>query len=163
MRLGLSFTVTELMDSTESGLVYFARTNGTYLPGFNENTTLPFVPGRTYRLRIINMSSLSMFNIWIEGHEMSIIEADGVYTEPYPVDVVTLSAAQRYSILVTALNTTANNYIFHATQNPDMCARFFRLIAYASAKSACRYDMIPDELILSVFVLAVLFALAHRT
>lgn len=46
--------------------------------GFNENATLPFVPGRTYRLRIINMAAFASFYFWIDGHEMSIIEADGV-------------------------------------------------------------------------------------
>jgi iron transport multicopper oxidase len=75
----------------ESGLMYFVH-NATYLPpvpgtspsgatsavGFNENATLPFVPGRTYRLRIINTSALAAFFFWIDGHEMRIIEADGV-------------------------------------------------------------------------------------
>lgn len=48
---------------TESPQVYFAHTSNassvaSYLPGFNENATLPFVPGKTYRLRLINMSAL---------------------------------------------------------------------------------------------------------
>lgn len=46
--------------------------------GFNENATLPFVPGKTYRLRIVNMSAFAAFAFWIDGHDMSIIEADGV-------------------------------------------------------------------------------------
>jgi iron transport multicopper oxidase len=71
--------------------MYFVH-NSTYLPpiagsnpsrvtsavGFNENATLPFVPGRTYRLRIINTSALAAFFFWIDGHDMQIIEADGV-------------------------------------------------------------------------------------
>jgi iron transport multicopper oxidase len=85
----------------ESGLIYFADRNGNYLPGFNENATLPFVPGRTYRLRIINMSALAMFNVrqrtlvpgvlahassqvYIDGHQMRIIEADGVSSPNLP-------------------------------------------------------------------------------
>jgi len=32
--------------------------NSAYLPGYSENATLPFQPGKTYRLRIINMSGL---------------------------------------------------------------------------------------------------------
>lgn len=75
----------------DSGLIYFAQ-NGSYLGpitgtspaavtsavGFNENATLPFVPGKTYRLRIINMSALSAFFFWIDGHSMRLIEVDGV-------------------------------------------------------------------------------------
>ena len=34
--------------------MYFAH-GTTWLPGFNENATLPFTPGKTYRLRIINV------------------------------------------------------------------------------------------------------------
>lgn len=75
----------------DSGLIYFAQ-NQSYLGpisgkspapvtsavGFNENATLPFVPGKTYRLRIINMSALSAFYFWIDGHDMRLIEVDGV-------------------------------------------------------------------------------------
>jgi iron transport multicopper oxidase len=77
--------------SVDSGLIYFAK-YGAYLPpkrgtnptgptsavGFNDNATLPFVPGKTYRLRILNTSAFSSFYFWIEGHDMSIIEVDGV-------------------------------------------------------------------------------------
>ena len=72
-------------------MIYFAQ-NASYLPpipgttpegvtsavGFNENATLPFVPGKTYRLRVINTSAFSAFYFWIDGHQMMIIEADGV-------------------------------------------------------------------------------------
>ena len=76
---------------TDSALIYFAQ-NATYLGpiagthpspvtaavGFNENATLPFQPGKTYRLRILNTSAFAMFYVWIDGHDMQIIEVDGV-------------------------------------------------------------------------------------
>lgn len=76
---------------TGSALVYFAQ-NASYLPpisgtspslvtsavGFNENATLPFVPGKTYRVRIVNTSAFAAFYFWIDGHDMRIIEVDGV-------------------------------------------------------------------------------------
>jgi iron transport multicopper oxidase len=121
--------------------MYFAQ-GGQYLPGYNENATLPFVPGRTYRLRVINMSALAMFHFYIDGHDMRIIEADGVCcfpsflrqiiptaffscclktdTQEYPVDYLTLSVAQRYSVLVTARNDTSSNFLIHANQDPVM-------------------------------------------
>jgi iron transport multicopper oxidase len=46
--------------------------------GFNENATLPFEPGKNYRLRIVNTSAFAAFFFWIDGHELRIIEADGV-------------------------------------------------------------------------------------
>jgi iron transport multicopper oxidase len=80
--------------NTDSGLIYFAQ-NGTYLEpkqgsspsgstsavGFNENATLPFEPGKTYRLRNINTSAFAAFFFWIDGHNMTIIEVDGVSTK----------------------------------------------------------------------------------
>jgi len=75
---------------SEAAVVYFSQ-NGTYLGpkagttsfpgsnvGFNENATLPFEPGKTYRLRLINTSALAAFFFWIDGHEMRVIEVDGV-------------------------------------------------------------------------------------
>ncbi|KAG6332533.1 hypothetical protein ID866_6557 [Astraeus odoratus] len=117
----------------DSALIYFAQ-NATYLPpisgsspsgatsavGFNENSTLPFVPGRTYRLRVINTSALSTFFFWIDGHSMRIIEADGTDVEEYPVDFLGLAVAQRYSVLVTARNDTSSNWMIHANMDPAM-------------------------------------------
>jgi iron transport multicopper oxidase len=58
--------------------MYFAQ-GSQYLQGYNENATITFVPGKTYRLRVINMSALAMFHFYIDGHDIRIIEADGVY------------------------------------------------------------------------------------
>lgn len=116
----------------DSSLLYIAHTpaNGTasYLSGYNEDAKLPFEVGKTYRLRIVNMAALSMFYFWIEGHDMRIIEADGVDMEQFPVDHLSLSVAQRYSVLVTARNDTNNNWLIHSNMNPDM------------------FDQVPDSL-----------------
>lgn len=61
-----------------------------------------------------------MFSFWIDGHDMRIIEVDGVDTEEFPADYVPISVAQRYSVLVTARNDTTQNWNIHANLNPDM-------------------------------------------
>lgn len=61
----------------EAAIMYFSQ-NGQYLQGFNDNAALPFEPGKTYRLRVINMSALAMFWFWIDGHDLQVIEVDGV-------------------------------------------------------------------------------------
>ena len=63
----------------EAPLIYFAQ-NGSYLDGFNENASITFEAGKTYRLRIVNTAAFAMFFFWIEGHQMRIIEVDGVRT-----------------------------------------------------------------------------------
>ncbi|KAI0765253.1 Fet3 protein [Fomes fomentarius] len=117
----------------DSALVYFAQ-NGTYLGpiagtnpdpvtakvGFNENATLPFQPGKTYRLRIVNTSAFAAFFFWIDGHEMRIIEVDGTDVEESPIDLISVTVAQRYSVLVTARNDTNANWAIHANMDTDM-------------------------------------------
>ena len=44
----------------------------------NVNSSLTFQPGKTYRLRLINMSGFSMFYFSIDGHMLDVIEMDGV-------------------------------------------------------------------------------------
>ncbi|KAJ3386914.1 ferroxidase fet3 [Lobulomyces angularis] len=79
-----------------------------------------FVPGKTYRLRIINMSAFAMFAFSIDGHDLEVIEVEGVDTNKLTVQTLELSAAQRYSVLVKAKNTTDTNYLLHADLLPDM-------------------------------------------
>lgn len=45
----------------------------------------------------------------IDGHSLTVIEADGVETEPVVVDELNIFAGQRYSVIVEA-NQTAGNY-----------------------------------------------------
>lgn len=88
--------------------------------GFNENATLPFQPGKTYRLRIVNTSAFAMFFFWIDGHDMRIIEVDGTDVAESPTDLITVTVAQRYSVLVTARNDTSANWAIHANMDTDM-------------------------------------------
>jgi len=61
-----------------------------------------------------------VFYIAIDQHDIYIIETDGIEIEPYKLDVVTISVAQRYSILVTAKNESSVNYAMSIMQAEDM-------------------------------------------
>ena len=43
---------------------------------------------------------------------MSIVEVDGIYTEPTDADLIYITVAQRYSVLVKTKTDTATNYAF---------------------------------------------------
>ncbi|KAI9256618.1 Cupredoxin [Phascolomyces articulosus] len=77
-----------------------------------------FEPGKTYRLRIINVSEFITYYFSIDGHEFDVIEVDGAYTEPYRTKNFYVTIAQRMSILVKARNTTDLNYLIHADMDP---------------------------------------------
>lgn len=122
----------------ESALIYVAK-DGKYIGNVatgestNDNAKIHFEAGKKYRLRIINQSALAMFHIAIEDHDIYVIETDGVEVEPYKLDMLTISVAQRYSLLVEAKPAAqANrNYAMMFLQSEDM------------------YDAVPEELILN--------------
>ncbi|WYZ37375.1 hypothetical protein EsH8_II_000881 [Colletotrichum jinshuiense] len=75
-----------------------------------QNLTVSVQPGKTYLFRMVNMAAFAGQYVWIEGHNISIIEVDGIYTEPAEASMIYISAAQRYSFLVKTRNDTSSNF-----------------------------------------------------
>ncbi|KAJ7478293.1 laccase [Mycena latifolia] len=67
--------------------------------------------GKRYRMRLISMACDPNFIFTIDGHTMTIIEADSVNTEPLTVDAIQIYAGQRYSFVLTADQTVDNYWI----------------------------------------------------
>ncbi|KAJ7914985.1 Cupredoxin [Mycena leptocephala] len=57
--------------------------------------------GTTTRLRFIHAGTFAPLRVSVDGHALTLIEADGTPLEPRRVREVVLQAAQRYSVLVT--------------------------------------------------------------
>ncbi|KAI0013177.1 Cupredoxin [Xylariaceae sp. FL0662B] len=85
-----------------------------------QNLTVAVQPGRTYLFRVINMAAFAGQYIWFEGHNMTIVELDGVYHQPATAEMIYLSAAQRCSFLLTTKNETTNNYAFVASMDTTL-------------------------------------------
>ncbi len=62
---------------------------------------LPFRAGERVRLRIINGSAMTFFNIRIPGCEMVVVQADGQDVAPVPVDEFQIGVAETYDVIVT--------------------------------------------------------------
>ena len=88
----------------------------------NDNATTSFTitPGKTYMVRIINVSNFAAFLVKFDQHQMTIIEVDGVYTVAQKTDLVYLSDGQRMSILITAKPNDNKNYAFVGAMDPSM-------------------------------------------
>jgi iron transport multicopper oxidase len=83
-------------------------------------------PGKTYMFRVVNMAAFAAQYLWIEDHTMQVVEVDGVYTEPMEAEMLYLTAAQRYSFLVTAKNeSNANFAIVGSMDQVTRCRRCF--------------------------------------
>lgn len=74
--------------------------------------TLNFEPGKTYKIRVINMAALASAMLQFDSHTMKIIEIDGVYTSLHDAQQIRVSPAQRYTFLLTAEPTQTRNYAF---------------------------------------------------
>jgi len=92
------------------------------------NFTVGVEAGKTYLFRLANVGAFAGQYFWIEGHELKVVEVDGVFTEGIATDLIYLSAAQRYSFLVTAKNGSETNFPMMASMDTDL------------------FDSIPDDL-----------------
>ena len=75
-----------------------------------QNLSIRVEPGKTYLFRMINMAAFAAMHVWFEGHDMRIVEVDGIYTEPADAKMLYMTAAQRYSVLIMAKNDSAANF-----------------------------------------------------
>lgn len=79
---------------------------------------LNFDPNAKQRIRVVNSGFLGTFTFSVDGHKLSIIEADGTNTEPVEEDSVDISVAQRYSFFLERENNNSSNFWVHARFNP---------------------------------------------
>ncbi len=86
---------TDLADVT--GATYTYLVNG---HGPDENWTGLFRPGERIRLRFINASSMSLFNVRIPGLPMTVVQADGLNVQPVETDEFQIGTAETFDVIV---------------------------------------------------------------
>ena len=65
------------------------------------NWTALFKPGERVRLRFINGSAMSIFDVRVEGLPMTVVQADGNDVSPVAVDEFRIGVAETYDVIVT--------------------------------------------------------------
>ena len=95
MWAGMRMMPTDIADVTGSTYTYLM--NG-HAP--EDSLEYLFSPGERVRLRIINGSAMSFFNIRIPGVRMSVVQADGKNVRPIEVDEFQIGTAETYDIVV---------------------------------------------------------------
>lgn len=86
---------TDISDVT--GATYTYLMNGLHPAG---NWTGLFKPGERVRLRFINGSAMSYFNVRIPGLPMTVIAADGQNIQPVETDEFQFGVAETYDVIV---------------------------------------------------------------
>lgn len=83
-----------------------------------QNLKIGVQPGKTYLVRVINMGAFMGQYFWMEGHNMTIVELDGVYTKPTVAGTIYLATGQRCSFLLKTKDDRAANYPIVASLDP---------------------------------------------
>lgn len=86
---------TDLSDVTGSTYSFLVNGHGTA-----ENWTGLFQPGERVRLRIINASAMTNFNVRLPGLPMTVVQCDGQNVQPVETDEFQIAIAETYDVIV---------------------------------------------------------------
>ena len=86
---------TDLSDVSSATYTYLMNGNAP-----NANWTGLFNPGERVRLRFINGSSMTFFDLRVPGLKMTVVQADGNDVEPVIVDELRIGVAEVYDVIV---------------------------------------------------------------
>ena len=85
----------DIADVTGSTYTYLVNGHGP-----EDNWTALFTPGERVRLRFINASAMTTFNVRIPGLRMRIVAADGLNVQPVEIDEFQFGPAETYDAIV---------------------------------------------------------------
>ena len=91
----MKMSPTDLADV--SGYTYTYLMNGQAPDG---NWTGIFKPGEKIRLRFINASAMTYFDVRIPGLKMTVVAADGLHVKPVSVDEFRIAVAETYDVII---------------------------------------------------------------
>lgn len=106
---------TDIMDIGAPTYTFLANGRG---PG--EGMEFLFNPGERVRLRIINGSAQSFFNLRIPGLPMTVVAADGQNVQPVEVDEFQIGTAETYDVIVQPGNAQAYAIVAEAMDRSGM-------------------------------------------
>lgn len=92
---GMRMSPADISDVTGSTYTYLINGHGP-----QDNWTGLFEPGERIRLRFINASAMSIFNVRIPGLPMTVVQADGLNVQPVETDEFQVGTAETYDVIV---------------------------------------------------------------
>jgi L-ascorbate oxidase len=73
----------------------------------DRNWTGLFAPGERVRLRFVNASAMTYFDVRIPGLRMTVVQADGNNVQPVTVDEFRMAVAETYDVIVRPMEDRA--------------------------------------------------------
>ncbi|MEO0422986.1 MAG: copper resistance system multicopper oxidase, partial [Pseudomonadota bacterium] len=86
---------TDIADVTAATYTYLINGHSA-----DENWTGLFAPGERVRLRLINASAMTIFNVRIPGLPLTVVQADGQDVQPVEVDELQIGTAETFDVVV---------------------------------------------------------------
>lgn len=106
------YSCTDDVCADSSGEIAGASARPWHRPSYHPSTcesslcpgleTFEVMAGSSYLLRLVNTGSLSLFNVAVDGHTLTVVEVDGAPTQPLETDTVDLNSGQRVSVVLSA-------------------------------------------------------------
>ena len=91
----MNMSPTDIADVTGATYTYLMNGNTPHA-----NWTGLFQPGEKVRLRFVNASAMTFFDVRVPGLPMTVVQADGNDVEPVTVDEFRFSPAETYDVIV---------------------------------------------------------------
>ncbi len=112
---GMRMDPADISDATGAAYTYLVNGHGPV-----DNWTALFTPGQRVRLRVINASAMTTFNVRIPGLRLSIVQADGQNVMPVEVDEFQIGVAETYDAVVTPMEDKAYTLVGEAIDRSGM-------------------------------------------
>ncbi|KAL6711560.1 hypothetical protein ACN47E_004494 [Coniothyrium glycines] len=112
-------------------------------------------PGRTYRLRFVGATAISMVALGFEDHsELQVISADGHYTKPAIVDHMLLASGQRFEALLKTktmeqLGNKTDYFIQYETKDRPAVYTGYGVLRYSNAAPVISTKPLRNPIFLS--------------
>ncbi|KRC81109.1 copper resistance system multicopper oxidase [Sphingomonas sp. Root241] len=106
---------TDVLDVTGAAYTYVVNGHGP-----RDNWTGLFKLGERVRLRVINASAMTNFNVRIPGLPLTIVQADGQNVHPVEVEEFQIGVAETYDAIVTPAEDQAYTIVAEAVDRSGM-------------------------------------------
>lgn len=106
---------TDVSDVTGSTYSYLVNGHGP-----QDNWTALFNPGERVRLRIINASAMTTFNVRIPGLKLTVVQADGLNVRPVTVEEFQIAVAETYDVIVEPTDDRAYTLVGESVDRSGM-------------------------------------------
>ncbi|KQT35439.1 copper-binding protein [Sphingomonas sp. Leaf412] len=106
---------TDVADVTGSTYTYLVNGHGP-----RDNWTGLFRPGERVRLRVVNASAMTTFNLRIPGLTMTVVQADGLPVRPVGVDEMQIAVAETYDVIVQPTDDRAYTIVGESVDRSGM-------------------------------------------